>query len=127
MRDLLNTLAAIGAAKATSLRCATPMGDRPNSSDVSRLRAPIRAASARCVPFGGSRKLTPHPSERGDEAALKPLGHRYAVDQSTISRLKARTLPRSNADRSHNVRPSPRKGAGFGFVEWSAKSRRFRP
>jgi DNA invertase Pin-like site-specific DNA recombinase len=115
-RDLLNTLAAIGAAKANfrSLRdaCAdttTPHGrliltvlgglaEFERHLIAARTSEGRKRARANGVLFGRPRKLTPHQAREALKRVnagepLHEIALSYAVDHSTISRLKARHAP----------------------------------
>jgi DNA invertase Pin-like site-specific DNA recombinase len=112
--DLLNTLAAIGAANATfrslhDARHAVQSADRDGPRRPGGVRAASdrrphqrgpQAARAKGVRFGRPRKLTPHQTrealkrvESGE--SLREIALSFNVDHSTISRLKARMPPSS--------------------------------
>jgi DNA invertase Pin-like site-specific DNA recombinase len=112
-RDLLNTLAAIGAANATfrSLHDAWADTTTPHGrliltvlgglAEFERHLIAVRTgegrkrAKANGVLFGRPRKLTPHQAREAlkrvaNGEPLREIALFYAVDHSTISRLKAR-------------------------------------
>lgn len=114
-RDLLNTLAAVGSANATfhSLHdiwadTTTPHGrliltvlgglaEFERHLIISRTSEGRKRAQANGVLFGRPRKLTPHQAREAlkrIEAGqpLREVALSYAVDRSTISRLKARQV-----------------------------------
>jgi DNA invertase Pin-like site-specific DNA recombinase len=112
-RDLLNTLAAVGAAKATFRALHDPWANTTTPHGrllvsvlgslaeferhliVARTTEGRKRALAQGVPFGRPRKLMPHQAREAVKRVnagepLREIALSFNVDHSTISRLKAR-------------------------------------